>query len=115
MYKLQIFILSFLTAPLFAYADLFTVIDLGVDFFAQLIPIFISAAILVFFWGIVKFIANAGDEKAIEDGKKFMIWGLVGLFVIISMWGIIGFLQETLAIGNIGSVGSGPSIPTSIP
>lgn len=104
-----------LSLPLFAHADVFSLIDLGIDLFEKLIPIFIGVAIIVFFWGIIKFIANAGDEKAIEDGKKFMIWGIVGLFVIVSMWGIIGFLQESLDIGNIGGVGSGPGIPINIP
>jgi len=115
MYKLYIPVLTFLCFPLLAYADIFSVIDLGISFFTDLVPIFIGFAIVVFFWGILKFIGNAGDQKAIEDGKKIMIWGLVGLFVIVSMWGLVGFLQETLNIGNIGSVGNGPAIPTSIP
>lgn len=115
MYKKISAIVIFLSFPLLAHADVFDVLDLGIDFFTQLVPIFVGIAILVFFWGIIKFIANAGDEKAIAEGKQFMIWGMVGLFVIVSFWGIIGFLQESLDIGGSGLPIEGPAIPTSLP
>jgi hypothetical protein len=63
-----------------------------------IVPLLISLAIVAFMWGIVKFIAHADDEKAIVEGKQFMVWGLVGIFVLISFWGIVGYLQESLGL-----------------
>lgn len=64
-----------------------------------LIPILVGAALLVFFWGLVKFIFRVGgDEKAVTDGKKLMIWGIIALFVIVSVWGIVSFMQRALGI-----------------
>lgn len=63
----------------------------------SLIAIVIGLALLAFFWGLAKFIFNvSGDEKSIEEGKRIMIWGIITLFVMVSVWGIVGFLQGEL-------------------
>jgi|SRR3989338_322212 len=64
-----------------------------------LIVILVGAALLVFFWGLAKFIFRVGgDEKAVEGGKRLMIWGLIALFIMISVWGIIRFMQNALLL-----------------
>lgn len=74
----------------------------------QLIVIVVAVALLVFLWGLAKFIFRvSGDEKAVEEGKRIMIWGLIALFIMVSVWGIIGFFQGSLLPGG------GPSTPTT--
>lgn len=64
-----------------------------------LIPMLVGTALLVFFWGLAKFIFRVGgDEKAVTDGKKLMIWGIIALFVMVSVWGIVSFMQRSLGI-----------------
>ncbi len=65
-----------------------------------LLPIMLALAVLVFFWGLVKYIANASDEAAKESGKTLMIWGMVALFVMVALWGIIGYVQESLGLSG---------------
>ena len=55
-------------------------------------------ALLVFLWGLAKFIFKANDPEANEEGKNIMRWGLIALFVMVSVWGIIGFLQRELGL-----------------
>ena len=60
-----------------------------------------TIAVVVFFWGIVQFIwaARQGAEgKGIQKGTQFMKWGLVALFVMFSIWGIIKFAQDVFQI-----------------
>jgi hypothetical protein len=64
-------------------------------------------ALLVFFWGLVKFIMKAGDEAALEEGRRLMMWGIIALFVMVSVWGIILFIQTNLNIFGGGT----PPIP----
>jgi len=66
------------------------------------IPVLIGIALLIFFWGIVKFVFSQGSEKAQTDGKKIMIWGLIALFVMLSVWGIIKFFQDAFGLSNLG-------------
>jgi len=60
-----------------------------------LLMIFISTA--YFFWGLAVFVMNPEDQTTREEGKKRIIWGLVGFFVMFSVWGIINFSVDTLA------------------
>ena len=55
------------------------VVCLLVDILLMLVPLLVGIALLVFFWGIVKFIRNAGSESAREDAKNIMFWGVVEL------------------------------------
>ena len=101
-----------------AFAQVFgigDVIDLFIDYVSALIPILLSLAILVFFWGIVKFIAHTDDAKAREEGKRVMIWGMIAIFVMVSLWALVGFLQETLGLNVFGSLGATPALPTALP
>jgi uncharacterized membrane protein YidH (DUF202 family) len=63
----------------------------------SLIVIVIALALLAFFWGLAKFIFNvSGDQKSVEEGKRIMLWGIIALFVMISVWGIVRFIQTEL-------------------
>ena len=65
-----------------------------------LIPLLVGIALLVFFWGLVKFIFAQGSETVKTEAKKVMGWGLVALFVMISVWGLVRFMQEALLGGT---------------
>jgi len=64
----------------------------------QLIPVIIAIGLLFFVWGIVQFIAASGDEVAKEEGKRRMVWGIVALFVIVSVWGLVGLLNQLTGV-----------------
>ncbi|OHA33956.1 MAG: hypothetical protein A2928_02460 [Candidatus Taylorbacteria bacterium RIFCSPLOWO2_01_FULL_45_15b] len=67
-----------------------------------LIPISFMLALIFFFWGVVKFIASAGSEEAKTEGKNIMVWGVVVLFIMSSVWGIVEFFQRDL-LGTVPS------------
>ena len=53
-------------------------------------------ALVVYFWGMAVNIPHFGGEKGGEKQKAFFFWGLLVLFVMVSIWGIIQLLQNTL-------------------
>ncbi len=59
-----------------------------------------SLALLVFFWGLVKYIWAAGSEDSKASGKKIMVGGVIALFVLFSVFGIVRFLQNTFGLGD---------------
>lgn len=63
-------------------------------------PLLISISVIVFIVGVIKYIANGDDSGKREEGRDFIIYGLVGLFVIVSVWGLVGVLQGTFGLGN---------------
>lgn len=64
------------------------------------ITILMILSTLIFIWGIIKFIAAAGDPKKVEEGKQIIMWGLIGLFVIAGMWALASIIQLTFFTGN---------------
>jgi uncharacterized membrane protein YidH (DUF202 family) len=56
----------------------------------------VLVAMVVFLWGMVKFIANAGNEEERKKGKQVMIWGIVAIFVIFSLISIVEFIQISI-------------------
>lgn len=54
-----------------------------------------GGAMVYFFWGLANFILSS-DSKVKENGKQHMIYGVVGLFIIFSVWGIIGFVGDSV-------------------
>lgn len=67
-------------------------------FFQQgIFPLMIGLGLIMFLWGVFKFVRDAGDESARTDGKKFMVWGLVGLFVMLCVWAFVEILATTFS------------------
>ncbi len=63
---------------------------------APLITLVALAAFLVFLWGVVDYIrAGASDGKEKADGRKHMIWGIVGLAIIFGAQGIVAIIGDT--------------------
>lgn len=60
-----------------------------------LVPTLIVLALAIFIWGMVTFIfaAGRGSEESMKVGKSRMLWGVVGLFVIVSVWGLVQLLN----------------------
>ncbi len=97
-----LFAVSTLVLPFVASAQLTRTEDLIlavmniVDFLIILVA---AISLLAFMWGLAKFIFKVGgDEGAIEEGKNLMKWGLIALFVMLSVWGIIRFFQGELGL-----------------
>ena len=87
-------------------------VNILVDLIDTAIPVLVSAAVLVFFWGLAKFIRNSGNEKSHTDGRNLMIWGVIGLFVMVTVWGLVRFTQSSLGIVSGPSLGI-PLLPTN--
>lgn len=71
---------------------------------ARIIPVMFALAIVYFFWGVIKYIRSAGDPKEADAGKSIMIYGVIGIAVMASIYGLIAWLQGTLGVGSGGTV-----------
>jgi len=64
--------------------------------FNPFLYLFMGLAVVVFLWGVIRFIVGGADEEAVTTGKRHMIWGIVGLFIIVSVWGIMNLICRTV-------------------
>lgn len=77
----------------------------------SIIPIVISLAVLVFLFGVLSYIIgkNADDKK---KAGSYMVWGIISLFVMVSVWGLVGLVGSTIFGSSYGTVGSTTAAPT---
>lgn len=61
-------------------------------------------AVIVFGWGIVKLIIAAGNPAEIAKAKSFIWWGVIGMFILASIAGIIVYLQDFLGVSSGGTI-----------
>jgi heme A synthase len=54
-----------------------------------------TLAFALFFWGVVQYVINDSEEAKKAKGRQFMIWGLIALFVMFTVWGIVKLLAAT--------------------
>ncbi len=77
----------------------------------RLIPLVIGAAVLVFLWGILRFVVASGEEDR-SKARNFMVFGVVALFVMVSVWGLVNFLRNTVGLnGGVNQPPPAPGIP----
>lgn len=63
------------------------------------VPVIFSLAFLVFVWGVLKyFFFHGGNEEKRSEGRQFVLWGILGMVVLFSVWGIVNMLLSTLNI-----------------
>lgn len=73
-----------------------------------LLPLVVAIGLLGFFWGLAQFIFSSGDPKKQDEGKSKMIWGVITLFVMVSVWGLVKVVGDTLGVGT----GAAPAVPS---
>lgn len=67
------------------------------------VPIIITLAFLVFVWGVIKyFFIHGNDETQRTEGRQFILWGIIGMAVIFSVWGLVAMMLSTLGILSRG-------------
>ncbi|MEI6480562.1 MAG: hypothetical protein WCO12_03535 [bacterium] len=92
-------VITSICSPLSTYAAGTNIRDLTVGInsvMGRLVPLIIGFAMVVFLWGVLNYIFHANDVEKRKEGKNFMIWGLIGLFVMVSLWGIVAALANSL-------------------
>jgi zinc transporter ZupT len=63
------------------------------------IPLILALAALAFLWGVVNyFFLHSGEEDKRVEARQFVIWGLLGIVVLFSVWGLVNLLLSTLGI-----------------
>ncbi len=108
-----------LAIPFIALADssgATTIKDIIIDatsIVKLVINLLMPLALAVFLWGVVKYIFSSGDEEKRKTAKDYIIYGLIGLFVLVAFVGIINVVASTLGVSTGGWFGS--LVPQSSP
>jgi hypothetical protein len=67
----------------------------------SVVPFLITLAVVGFIWGMIQYFLNPENEEKRKAGKSFMLWGIISLFAIVSMWGLVGVLSNTFGVKTL--------------
>ena len=77
----------------------------------QVVTLVFVLAIIVFAWGIVKMISAAGNTEKLKQAKGIIWWGIIGMFVLATIGGIIAFLRGEFGVIGVQVIDA-PQFPT---
>ncbi len=106
--------LAFAQNSSFDLTNLSNLIESVGNIIASIIPIMFALAIVYFFWGLVTYIRSAGDPKAADSGKSIMIYGVIAIAVMVSIYGLVNWLQDSIGLDSSATVNL-PTVTISVP
>ena len=66
-----------------------------------LISLLFALAVVYFLYGVFEFLMNQDNEEAKTKGKSHMVWGIVGITIMMGVWTILGMIINTFNIKGI--------------
>ena len=63
-----------------------------------LISLMMGVALLVFLWGVFQYISQAESDEARKTGRKHMLFGVIGLVVMVSAYALLKIAAKTFEI-----------------
>lgn len=94
-----------LATPLISFAALTDLSSVGAFIITTInniiVPVLFAIAFIVFLIGAFDtFILGANSDDTKKKGKNLMLWSLIGFFVMLSIWGLVNILTNTISFGN---------------
>src|SRR3990167_6433400 len=66
-----------------------------------LILLLFALAVVYFLYGVLEFIMNQENEDKKTSGKSHMLWGVIGITIMMGVWAILGVILNTFNITDI--------------
>ena len=110
--KIFAIVIGLLPGVAFAAVDAFSILATVSRILNTIIPILITLGVVYFIWGVIKYV-TAKDPDAQKEARSVMISGIIGLFVIVSIWGLVNLISNTFGVG--GGAGAPPPPSVSCP
>lgn len=83
---------------------LLSLLALAQEIISRLVPFAITIAVLAFFWFLIKLIMSQSNPEAKTTALKGMGYSILALFVMVSIWGIIGLLGSIVGVNQGGNI-----------
>ena len=78
--------------------------------FVVVATIIIAIGLITFLWGVVQYITAGEDEEGRKSARNMMMYGIIGLFVMVAVWGLVYFVGSVFGIEPGGGVNL-PGVP----
>jgi hypothetical protein len=102
--------LATIVLPSFAFAQLNTVntkptvatlIDYIISYANRILVLMIGIAVVMFVWYVIQYFIKPDADR--KEGGNYIMYSLIGFFVVLSFWGLVNILQNTFGLNNSNS------------
>ena len=69
-----------------------------IGYLNQALVLLMGVAILIFVWNVIKYFIRADEDH--KEAAPYVMWSVIGFFVILSFWGLVNILQGTFGLQN---------------
>ncbi|MBU1091849.1 hypothetical protein KKA27_03245 [Patescibacteria group bacterium] len=105
---LRLIPIALFVTPMMAIAastnDLGDVLIVIKELVDSIIPILMVLVVAVFLWGIVRYVTAGGDAEKEKAARGYIIYGLIGIFVLVAFWGIVKMFAGTFGVDTGGTL-----------
>lgn len=63
-----------------------------------IVPFLVGLGVFVIIYGVFGYIQHSADEEKRREAKLFVVWGVVGVFIMVSIWGFVSILVNTFPL-----------------
>ena len=82
---------------------------------SYIIPVLVALGLVYFIWGVVQYVIG-DSEEAKKKGKDRIIYGIIGLAVIVAVWGLVNIVVNTFGLNSYNNVSpSGAQLQNLLP
>lgn len=74
------------------------IIKVGQNILNPIVLLLFAAALVYFLWGVFVFIRDYDNEDARGIGARHMLWGIIGMFIMVSAFGIMNLIARTIGL-----------------
>lgn len=105
--------------PAVTHADTFQNLNDVVEWLLSLVngfilPFLVAVALIAFFWRNIVALAKKDELASKAEMKWYLFWGIIALFAMVSVWGLVGILADIFGIDNaIPQLGTGQDPSTT--
>ena len=94
---------------------LMSVIDTVIWYLNEALLLLIALAVVSFVYNVIKYFIRADADRT--EAGKYVMYSLIGFFVILSVWGLVNILQNTFGLkdSSISNAPTWDSINTIFP
>ena len=72
------------------------ILKLNAEILNPLIVLLFGLALAFFLWGVFQFMISGDSDR--EEGRKHMLWGLIGIFIMFSAFAIMKLIAGTIGV-----------------
>ncbi len=76
-----------------------------------LITLLMGIALLIFLYGCYEYISHSAESSARETGQAHILWGIVGMVIMLVAYGILGIAAGTFGLSDELDCANNPSSP----